>query len=103
MYTDDSDLICAVVHAGKADWKTLRREKRDGRDLRVVVRLTREARFVGGHGAEYIPEGVSNGNGKRSANTSDEFGDGRDLLSAGWGNGHDGAGFEILGAEFVEV
>ncbi|TCD60149.1 hypothetical protein EIP91_010646, partial [Steccherinum ochraceum] len=28
--------------------------------------------------------------------------DGRELLSAGWGNGHDGAGMEILSAEFVK-
>lgn len=75
----------------------------------MVGRLTREARFVGGHGAEYVEIASANGNGNRksakgvSVVEGDEYGDGRDLLSAGWGNGHDGAGFEILSAEFVEV
>ncbi|THH21437.1 hypothetical protein EUX98_g8380, partial [Antrodiella citrinella] len=148
VYTDDSDLVSSVVHSGWCSWVGVWRAKRRGLDLRVVVRVTREARFVGGYGREC--RSAATGMGKKSASTKEKekqkdkdkvkgetetdvvmpvsnefeggaeddseeeramlvkagygegYDDGRDLLSAGWGNSHDGAGMEILSAEFVK-
>lgn len=95
VYTDDSDMFLCALHAGWISWSLTRQAKKEGKDLRLEVRLSREARYVGGLGAKYTgdPDG------------QDRLGDddGRSLLSAGWGNGHDGAGVEILQAEFVKV
>ncbi|KAK6967148.1 hypothetical protein R3P38DRAFT_3299114 [Favolaschia claudopus] len=69
LYTDDSDPVLAAVHAGWVTWSVLGRARREGRDVRVEVRVVRvlgrdnteidssddvtEAvgRFVGGLGA----------------------------------------------------
>ncbi|OCH85941.1 hypothetical protein OBBRIDRAFT_762176, partial [Obba rivulosa] len=95
VYTDDSDLFLCVLHAGWVSWSGAQRAREAGRDLRVEVRVTREARFVGGPGARYVKRGGPDDDGGAED-------DGRSLLSAGWGNAHDGAGIEILTAEFVE-
>ncbi|CAL1714111.1 unnamed protein product [Somion occarium] len=106
VYTDDSDLICTSVHCGKVNWMMIQRAKQSGKDMKVEARLTREARFVGGYGAECVSakrKGKARGESDwEDGEDGNEFGDGRDLLSAGWGNGHDGAGVEILNIEFVE-
>lgn len=95
VYTDDSDLFLCALHAGWVSWSATRRARREGKDLRLELRLTKEPRYVGGLGAKYVgtPEG------------QDGLGDddGSSLLSAGWGNSHDGSGMEILNAEFVKV
>ena len=57
--------------------------------------MSKEARFVGGLGAKFV--GIPDG----QDGLNDD--DGSTLLSAGWGNGHDGSGMEILRAEFVKV
>ena len=101
VYTDDSDLFLCALHAGWASWSAARKARREGRDLRMEVRLTREARFVGGFGqklrsaAERGVEGAEEDLGPED--------DGSSLMSSGWGNGHDGAGLEVLRAEFVPV
>lgn len=89
VYTDDSDLVLCAVHAGWVTWSELRRERSAGRDLRLEVRMTREARFMGtfGQRIDVVPP--------------DD--DGSMLLSAGWGNGHDGSGIQVLDAKFVSV
>jgi len=98
VYTDDSDLFLCVLHAGLATWSEIRRAKSEGQDLRVEVRITKEARFIGGFGSSYIkttgPMGM--------LLDTDPEDDGSKLLSAGWGNSHDGAGIEILSANLVE-
>ncbi len=83
--------------AGWVRWSSTRAARREGRDLRIDVRLTREARYVGGFGSAYV-----GGEGEEEEDFAGED-DGRTLLSAGWGNSHDGSGVEILNAEFVKV
>jgi len=132
-------MVSSVVHSGFCSWVGVWRAKRRGLDLRVVVRVTREARFVGGFGKECRSTGTSKKSSSRDKekekgdeegdvvmHVSNEFeggtdddseeeramlvkagygegyDDGRELLSAGWGNSHDGAGMEILKAEFVK-
>ena len=97
VYTDDSDLFLCALHAGWVSWSQARKARRESRDLRIEVKLTREARFVGGFGNVLKRE---RGEPVEDLGAED---DGRDLLSSGWGNGHDGAGVEILRAEFVLV
>ncbi|TFY54340.1 hypothetical protein EVJ58_g8922 [Rhodofomes roseus] len=99
VYTDDSDLFLCALHAGLLAWSETRRAKAEGKDLRMDVRITKEARFIGGFGSPYVngpsfagPEGVG-------VYGSDD--DGSSLLSAGWGNSHDGAGIEIVSANWV--
>ncbi|OBZ73789.1 hypothetical protein A0H81_06424 [Grifola frondosa] len=82
VYTDDSDLFLCAMHAGMVTWSETRRARRARKDLKMEVRLTREARYVEGE--------------------EESEDDGSYLMSAGWGNSHDGAGIEILWAEFVE-
>ena len=97
MYTDDSDVFLCALHAGWVSWSAARKARREGRDLRVEVRLTREARFIGGLGQALR---------RRQEDAEEDLGpddDGSSLLSLGWGNGHDGAGLEVLQAEFVPV
>lgn len=94
VYTDDSDLFLCALHAGWVTWNMTRAAQEDGKDLRLEIRLTREARFIGGFGERY--------RGQEPRESSEED-DGRGLLSAGWGNSHEGAGIEILRAEFVKV
>ncbi|KAI0794661.1 hypothetical protein C8Q74DRAFT_1193837, partial [Fomes fomentarius] len=96
VYTDDSDLFLCALHAGWVSWSAARRARREGRDLRMEVRLTREARFIGGFGAGLRPR--ERGMEVESLGQED---DGNSLLSSGWGNGHDGAGVEVLKAVFV--
>ncbi|KDQ54803.1 hypothetical protein JAAARDRAFT_349696 [Jaapia argillacea MUCL 33604] len=125
IYTDDSDVFLCALHAGFLTWSGARRALREGLDLRVVVRVLKTVvspggggmpgKFIGGYGAEYIGErggtGVPSRNVRSTVRRLDEEeeeeesgeDDGRGLLSAGWGNGHDGAGIEILHAEFVPV
>lgn len=57
---------------------------------------------------EYVEEGdgegeEGDGEEQYAGYGGGKWNDGRELLSAGWGNGHDGAGVEILRAEFVKV
>ena len=95
VYTDDSDLFLCALHAGLVSWSATRQACKESKDLRIEIRLTKEPRYVGGLGAKYVgaPEG--------QAGLGDD--DGSSLLSSGWGNGHDGAGMEILSALFVKV
>ncbi|KJA23500.1 hypothetical protein HYPSUDRAFT_137482, partial [Hypholoma sublateritium FD-334 SS-4] len=84
-----------------------------------VVREEIVGRFVGGYGERcFNPLGQS---GRIAGEEGDEFGlgldgpdgemltfddpedDGRTLVSAAWGTGHDGSAIEIVGVEFVEV
>ncbi|OSD04904.1 hypothetical protein PYCCODRAFT_1363462 [Trametes coccinea BRFM310] len=95
VYTDDSDLFLCALHSGWVSWSMARRARRESKDLRLEVRLTREARFVGGLGSPLR---------MREATLDDEpdsENDGSSLLSSGWGNSHDGSGIEVLKAEFV--
>ncbi|KAF7308962.1 hypothetical protein MKEN_01096800 [Mycena kentingensis (nom. inval.)] len=41
IYTDDSDPVAAAVHAGYVRWSSLARARREGRDMRVEVRMVR--------------------------------------------------------------
>ena len=54
VYTDDSDLFLCALHAGLVSWSTTQQARKDGKDLRLEVRLSREARFVGGPGSKYL-------------------------------------------------
>ncbi|KAH9951060.1 hypothetical protein B0H21DRAFT_350318 [Amylocystis lapponica] len=95
VYTDDSDLFLCALHAGLVSWRGTARARGAGQDLRLELRLTREARYKGGRGAAY---------GRAVEERADAVeDDGRSLMSAGWGNSHDGAGIEVLGAEFVQA
>ena len=101
VYTDDSDWFLCALHAGWVSWSAARKARREGRDLRIEVRLTREARFVGGLG-----QALRSGEERGGEGVEEDLGpddDGSTLLSSGWGNGHDGAGLEVLKAEFVPV
>jgi hypothetical protein len=106
VYTDDSDLVLCVLHSGFVSMGGMRKAKASGMSMKIEVKLTREGRFVGGFGSMYHGghpdkgrEGVlENVNG---AGGNEE--DGRRMLSGGWGNGHDGAGLEILAVEFIQV
>ena len=92
-YTDDSDIISAAVHAGRLRWSEAREARRRGRDARVEVQVVPAAeRYIGNVGSA-----VENGGG------GDPEDDGRGFFSAGWGNGHEGAGIEILDVAFVKV
>jgi hypothetical protein len=67
--------------------------RRRGRDARVEVQVVPAAeRYFGSMGTAPEP-----GSG------SDPDDDGRGFFSAGWGNGHEGAGVEILDVLFVKV
>ncbi|KAA1470150.1 hypothetical protein DENSPDRAFT_674223 [Dentipellis sp. KUC8613] len=100
VYTDDSDVLACVVHAGFVRWSVLARARREGRDLRVEVRMGRELRYVGGVGVG--PGGVMGGRDEGEEEEGSEDDDGRGVVSGSWGNGHDGGGFEILGVQFLE-
>ncbi|KAH9893565.1 hypothetical protein C8Q73DRAFT_648035 [Cubamyces lactineus] len=95
VYTDDSDLFLCALHSGWVSWSMARRARRERKDLRLEVRLTREARYVGGLGSPLRMRDVEADEGAGSDD------DGSSLLSSGWGNSHDGSGVEILKAEFV--
>ncbi|KAF8270630.1 hypothetical protein EI94DRAFT_1722135 [Lactarius quietus] len=91
-YTDDSDIISAAVHAGRVRWSEVRDARRRGRDARVEVQVVPAAeRYIGNVGSA-----VESGGG------GDPEDDGRGFFSAGWGNGHEGAGIEILDVAFVK-
>ncbi|KAH9930220.1 uncharacterized protein B0H18DRAFT_143395 [Fomitopsis serialis] len=99
VYTDDSDLFLCALHAGLLTWSETRRAKGEGKDLRVEVKITNEARFIGGFGSPYV-----NGPGSAGGENVGVYGsedDGSSLLSAGWGNSHDGAGIEIVSATWM--
>lgn len=103
VYTDDSDLVLCALHAGWVSWSGVRAARREGRDLKLEVRLTREARFVGGFGARCVGgEAPDEESAPLPPNIQSED-DGSSLLSYGWGNSHDGSGLEILRAGFVDV
>ncbi|CDO69680.1 hypothetical protein BN946_scf184851.g68 [Trametes cinnabarina] len=95
VYTDDSDLFLCALHSGWISWSMARRARREGKDLRLEVRLTREARFVGGLGSPLRTRDAP------ADEEPEEEDDGSSLLSSGWGNSHDGSGVEVLKAEFV--
>ncbi|KZV70823.1 hypothetical protein PENSPDRAFT_734454 [Peniophora sp. CONT] len=114
VYTDDSDPVGAAVHAGFVKWSTLALARERGADLRMEVELRGDVvRYVGGVGRAYGGglEGEEElvgkeGNGKRNGyryEEEEEEDDGRGVVSAGWGNGHDGAGFEIVRAGLVQT
>ncbi|KAI0287334.1 hypothetical protein BC826DRAFT_54611 [Russula brevipes] len=91
-YTDDSDIISAAVHAGRVRWSEVREARRRGRDARVEVQVMPAAeRYPGSVGS--APEPGPGG---------DPEDDGRGFFSAGWGNGHEGAGIDILDVTFVK-
>lgn len=92
-YTDDSDIISAAVHAGRVRWSEVREARLRGRDARVEVQVVPAAeRYIGNMGSAAEPGGGG-----------DHDDDGRGFFSAGWGNGHEGAGIEILDVAFVKV
>jgi hypothetical protein len=142
VYTDDSDVLLAAVHAGRVGWTQVRAAKARGEAVRVHVAVvgapgqgsrSRRSRRGGGSGSGNGDTGgeMSDGGeeemsiptrmeseggggpvrkyiggwGERliGSERDDMEDDGRCVLSAGWGNGHDGAGIEILGVEFVKV
>jgi hypothetical protein len=91
-YTDDSDIISVAVHAGRLRWSEVREARRRGRDARVEVQVVPAAeRYIGNVGSA-----AETGGG------GDPEDDGRGFFSAGWGNGHEGAGIEILDVTFVK-
>lgn len=104
VYTDDSELALCVLHSGFVNMSGMRKAKANKMSMKVEVKLSREGRFVGGFGAAYHgghPE--KEGGLDRVNGTSGNEEDGRRMLSGGWGNGHDGAGLEILAVEFIQV
>jgi hypothetical protein len=71
----------------------VREARRRGRDARVEVQVVPPAeRYVG-----------SAGTGPEPGPGGDPDDDGRGFISAGWGNGHEGVGIEILDVSFVKV
>ncbi|RPD57218.1 hypothetical protein L226DRAFT_536624 [Lentinus tigrinus ALCF2SS1-7] len=100
VYTDDSDLFLCALHAGWVSWSAARRARREGRDLVMEVRLTREARYIGGYGSPLRARDRERERERGEEELGSED-DGSSLLSSGWGNGHDGAGLEVLSAQFV--
>ena len=106
VYTDDSDLTSCVLHSGFVNMGGMRRAKANKMSMKIEVKLSREGRFVGGFGAPYHgghPEKEKEGGMEGVNGTSANEEDGRRMLSGGWGNGHDGAGLEILAVEFIQV
>jgi hypothetical protein len=115
IYTDDSDVFLCALHSGWVTWSGARRAKEEGRDLRVEVRVVgcwARAGAAGVRGRESVVGRFFGGWGERFAERekgefmierSDEDDDGRGLISAAWGGGHDGSGIEVLRAEFLEV
>jgi hypothetical protein len=148
IYTDDSDVALCAIHSGWVSWDGVNEAKRQGRDLRVEVKVMRVSRLgsdgqwsgrevgklvevqsygKGGKGSaadrerrEEVVTHFAGGLGERcwsakgrngwieageASDTVDEdpLNDGRALMSAAWGTGHDGAAIEILSASFVEV
>ncbi|RDX51378.1 hypothetical protein OH76DRAFT_1401702 [Lentinus brumalis] len=101
VYTDDSDLFLCALHAGWVSWSAARRARREGQDLVMEVRLTREARYIGGYGSPLRARERERERERGEEELGSED-DGSSLLSSGWGNGHDGAGVEVLSAEFVQ-
>ena len=95
VYTDDSDLFLCALHAGWITWSMARKARKEGKDLRLEIRLSKESRYPGGLGSKFM--GATDGQDVPGDD------DGSTLLSAGWGNSHDGAGVEIMRAEFVKV
>ena len=102
VYTDDSDLFLCALHSGWVSWSAARKARREGRDLRIEVRLTREARYIGGLG-QALRRPAERGVQEEAEEDLGPGDDGSTLLSSGWGNGHDGAGLEVVKAEFVPV
>ncbi|KAJ7252603.1 hypothetical protein C8J57DRAFT_1519928 [Mycena rebaudengoi] len=109
-YTDDSDLLACAVHAGCITWSKAAEARRTGRDVRMDVRVIRclrggggasgevIGRFVGGWGARCATAAIeTDGSGEGDAED-----DGRGLLSASWGAGHDGSAIEVLGVHVCE-
>ena len=71
----------------------MREARLRGRDARVEVQVVPAAeRYMGSIGSAAEPVGGG-----------DPEDDGRGFFSAGWGNGHEGAGIEILDVAFVKV
>ena len=71
----------------------MREARLRGRDARVEVQVVPAAeRYIGNMGSAAEPGGGG-----------DHDDDGRGFFSAGWGNGHEGAGIEILDVAFVKV
>lgn len=101
VYTDDSDLFLCALHAGLLTWSETRRAKDEGKDLRIDVKITKEVRFIGGFGSRCVNEpGFPGGGGVGVYGNPN---DGSSLLSASWGNSHDGAGIEIVSATWISV
>ena len=106
VYTDDSDLALCVLHSGFVNVGGMRQYKASKMSMKVELKLTREGRFVGGFGAAYHgghPEKEKEGGLDSVNGVGENEEDGRRMLSGGWGNGHDGAGLEILAVEFIQV
>lgn len=116
IYTDDSDVFLCAVHAGWVTWSGARSARQAGRDAKVELRVLRcvgadgpDAQGVG-WGREEVVGRFSGGFGERceavavaAAADVGEEDDGRGLVSAGWGAGHDGSAIEIVGFQFVDV
>ncbi|KAF9454376.1 hypothetical protein P691DRAFT_637371, partial [Macrolepiota fuliginosa MF-IS2] len=125
IYTDDSDLFMCALHSGWITWSASARARDKGKDLRIEVRLIRCAgsgagsvfavgagafagkkeeivgRFIGGWGEKCFVKDQDVET--EDEGEDDEENDGRGLVSAGWGSGHDGSAVEVVNAEFVDV
>ncbi|KXN90677.1 hypothetical protein AN958_03962 [Leucoagaricus sp. SymC.cos] len=58
-------------------------------------------RFIGGWGEKCFVHDTNADTGDEEENSEEN--DGRGLVSAGWGSGHDGSAIEVLNVEFVNV
>lgn len=68
----------------------------------VVRKEELVGRFIGGWGEKCFMKGLDVEIEDEEIE-NDEDNDGRGLVSAGWGSGHDGSAIEVLKAEFVDV
>jgi len=68
----------------------------------VVRKEELVGRFIGGWGEKCFMKGLDV-EVEDEEIENDEDNDGRGLVSAGWGSGHDGSAIEVLKAEFVDV
>jgi outer membrane biosynthesis protein TonB len=131
VYTDDSDLFLCAIHSGWLTWTGAWAARRQGKDVKLDLRVLRCAgapggarwvecvagrredvvgRFLGGWGEKCFNEA---GKGRKrqvdekendvegDEDPSDGEDDGRGLVSAAWGTSHDGSAIEVLGVEFV--
>ena len=100
--------IGASAHAGKyavdsiVSTDEIRPKKGGNRKSPVVRKEELVGRFIGGWGEKCFVKDLD-AEIEDEEMENDEDNDGRGLVSAGWGSGHDGSAIEVLKAEFVNV